>query len=109
MKMKKLIKQVFGKDRELKYEIFFGPDAASSGEHGVIIGTWLKNGWREPIAISFFFRGHEHAPKLNPEVIEELFHQAKSAGIVPTHLYSYDGLMSARGPVGRKRDSRNRW
>lgn len=87
-------------DRQNKYEVLFGPEAAGKGEHGAIVGTWLKEGARNPITISFFFKGHTHAPKMSPEVITELFHHAKMAGIDPTHLYSYAGLAPVR-PVHR--------
>lgn len=96
------MKKILGKlgfintDRQLKHEVAFGPEAAGKGEHGAIVGTWLKEGARTPITISFFFKGHTHAPKMTPEVIEELFHHAKMAGIDPTHLYSYAGLASPR-------------
>lgn len=97
--MKKILKAMFGKNRELKHEVVFGHEAADKGEHGSIIGTWLKEGAKTPITISFFFKGHTHAPKMNPEVIEEVFHHAKMAGINPTHLYSYGGLAQVRKPM----------
>jgi hypothetical protein len=83
-------------DRELKHEVLFGHEAAGKGEHGAIVGTWLKEGARQPITISFFFRGHTHAPKMEPKVIDELFHHAKMAGIDPQHLYSYGNLAQPR-------------
>lgn len=107
------MKKILGKlgfintDRQLKHEIVFGPEAAKHGEHGAIVGTWLKEGAKSPITISFFFKGHTHSPKMNPEVIIELFHQARMAGIEASHLYSYGGLMSTR-PAPDKRGG-GRW
>lgn len=95
--MKKILGKLFGnKDRELKHELVFGPEASSHGEHGAIVGTWFKEGAKNPITISFFFKGHTHAPKMNPEVIVEIFHHARMAGIDATHLYSYGGLAQTR-------------
>lgn len=98
--MIKMINKLLGNDnRELKYEVLFGHEAAGKGEHGAIIGTWLKEGARNPITISFFFKGHTHAPKMTPDLIVELFHHAKTAGIDATHLYSYGGLAQVRKPM----------
>ncbi|BAQ02688.1 hypothetical protein AVU38_gp160 [Ralstonia phage RSL2] len=96
------MKKILGKlgfintDRQLKHEVLFGHEAAGKGEHGAIVGTWFKEGAKSPITISFFFKGHTHAPKMTPALIEELFFHAKTAGIDPTHLYSYSGLAPAR-------------
>lgn len=97
--MKKILGAIFGKNRELKHEVFFGPEAAGKGEHGAIVGTWLKEGAKNPITISFFFKGHTIAPKMTPELITELFFHAKMEGIEATHLYSYSGIAPTRKPM----------
>ena len=79
-----------------KYEVLFGGDAASHGEHGSLMGTWIKQGHKQPINISFFFKGMGHAPRMTEEVLAELFKHARFAGIVPTHLYAYGGLHNPR-------------
>lgn len=94
--MKKLIKKILGNDRVNQFEVAFGGEAAKHGEHGAIVGTWRKEGATAPITISFFFKGRQIAPKMTPEVIEELFHHAKMEGIEATHLYSYGGLAQPR-------------
>lgn len=94
--MKKLISKILGTERTNDFEVVFGGDAAGHGEHGAIVGTWRKEGATAPITISFFFKGRNIAPKLEPKVIEELFHHAKMAGIQATHLYSYGGLAQPR-------------
>jgi hypothetical protein len=90
-----------GRDRTEEFEIIFGHDTAALGEHGMVIGTWLKEGKRNPICISFFFKGHIHAPKLTVSVLTELFRHARMAGIEPTHLHAYDLMMKGRSPSNR--------
>uniref|UniRef100_A0AAU7PFT1 Uncharacterized protein n=1 Tax=Burkholderia phage vB_BgluM-SURPRISE13 TaxID=3159457 RepID=A0AAU7PFT1_9VIRU len=100
--MKKLINKIMGNDnRTNHFEVAFGAEAAKHGEHGAIVGSWKKEGANNPITISFFFKGRNIAPKMTPEVIEELFHHAKMAGIDPTHLYSYGGLANPRPATKR--------
>lgn len=90
-------KDLLGKNRQLNHEVLFGHQAASEGEHGAIVGTWIKEGHRRPITISFFFKGHIRPPKMTPELLDEIWFHAKTAGIDPTHLTSYDELAKPRG------------
>lgn len=86
-----------------KYEVLFGPAAAGHGEHGSLQGTWLKEGFKQNITISFFFKGMGHAPRMNVEVLEELFRHARHAGIVPSHLFAYGGLHNPKPIPGTRR------
>lgn len=94
----------FGSDRELHYEVVFGHECAGLGEHGAIVGTWVKEGNKTEITISFFFKGMMLPPRMSIDVIEELFYHARRAGIVPTHLYSYGGLAQVRPVMEHKRE-----
>lgn len=94
----------FGANHELQYEVLFGHQCAGQGEHGAIVGTWVKEGNKSEITISFFFKGMMLPPRMSIDVIEELFYHARRAGIVPTHLYSYGGLAQVRPITEPKRE-----
>lgn len=78
-----------------QYEILFGREAAGHGEHGQIVGTWVKEGRNNPINITFFFKGFTVPPKFDLHLMQELYYHAGMAGIVISHIYSYDGLAKA--------------
>lgn len=101
---KKLIALFSGTPKRVNnFEILFGHHTAGKGTHGVIVGTWVSEGKPRETSISFFFDGMDHPPKLSTAVMEELFHHARCAGIVPTHLYSYGNL----APMRRSNDPRD--
>jgi hypothetical protein len=79
-----------------QYEILFGKAAAGHGEHGQVVGTWVKEGANNPINITFFFKGFTVPPKMDLHLMQELYHHAAMAGIVVSHVYSYNGLSKGR-------------
>lgn len=94
---KKLISLFTGKKNRVNhFEILFGHQNAGKGTHGVLVGTWVSEGKPRETAISFYFDGMGHPPKLSVAVLEEMFHHAACAGIVPSHLYSYGNLAVLR-------------
>lgn len=86
----------FKKKPEIKNQAVFGEAAAKHGEHGAIVGTWIKEGYHQPATISFYFLTNGHCPRLSEDLMEQLFHQARMAGIEPSHLYSYAGLANSK-------------
>lgn len=86
-------------DKELYYHFAFGPEAAPHGEHGRIVGTWVKEGYRQEISISFFIHGFERVPSLDRMLFEELYAQAAMAGIVMKHLSAYADMVPLRSTV----------
>lgn len=89
----------FGKQaKKHHYEILFGGATAGYGEHGTIVGTWIKEGYKSEIAIPFYIAGHKMVPKLTLDLLTEIHHHAAMAGIVVSHLYSYAGLSASNKP-----------
>jgi hypothetical protein len=79
------------------YEFIFGEAASKKIEHGVIIGTWPRDGYgQREISIGFNVEGHDHPPEFTYEFFEQLKEKAKQQGIVLKRLYAYGGLMRAR-------------
>jgi hypothetical protein len=87
----------FGKQaKKHHYQISFGPEAAAFGEHGALVGTWFREGYKEPITIPFYIQGYKMAPRLDYELMKEIYHHASMVGIVVSHLYSYNGLAAPK-------------
>lgn len=79
--------------KHYEYEIVFGAQAAGLGEHGRIVGTWVKEGHPREISITFFIKGFEHQPpKLDRHLIEELYEQAAFNGIIMSHISGYASI-----------------
>lgn len=83
-------------DRVNQYSVLFGHECAGLGEHGSLTGTWVKEGNRNDITIPFYFEGMMLPPRIDVDVIKELFYHARRAGIVPTHVYSYGNMAPVR-------------
>lgn len=96
----KIINSLFGNNRVCEFEVLFGAETAGKGEHGILSGTWVKEGKPRETAIPFYFVGAMHPPKLSMAVMEELFHHARFVGIVPTHIYAYGNLAQLRRTDG---------
>lgn len=105
--IKKIVNLCLGNinNRVNDYKILFGHECAEHGEHGTLVGTWLKEGNKTEVTISFYFEGMMLPPRIDMKVIEELFYHARRAGIVPTHLYSYANLAAVRPAAAHKRVS----
>lgn len=87
---------------EKPYDFIFGEAASKKVEHGVIIGTWTREGYgQRKITIGFNVEGHDHPPEFTYEFFEQLKEKAKQQGIVLDRLYSYGGLMRARYDYGQ--------
>lgn len=110
-KLRRLLTKIFAYlvngplDKELYYHFAFGPETASLGEHGRIIGTWIKEGYRQEISISFFVYGYDRAPALDRMLFEELYAQAAMAGINMKHLSAYSDMVPLRTSVPAARAS----
>lgn len=102
---KKIINACLGRlgNRVQNYKVLFGHHCAEHGEHGTLVGTWLKEGNKTEITIPFFFDGMMLPPRISMEVVEELFYHARRAGIVPTHIYSYANMAACRPVATHKR------
>lgn len=90
------LKNLLGKNRVLNHVVLFGHEASKEGEHGSLVGTWIKEGHRQPITISFFFKGHIRPPKMTPALLEEIWFHAQMTGIDPSHLTCYDDIARPR-------------
>lgn len=91
-----IIKSLLGKNRELKYEMLFGTACSDKGDHGALIGTWVREGSRNPITIPFYFVGFIHAPKMTPELMTEIWYHAQMVGIHPSHIGAYQDIARPR-------------
>lgn len=84
-------------DYKNKYEFVFGEEASKTLEHGVLVGTWSREGYgSKEISIGFKVNGHVIPPAFSMEFFEQLVAAAKSIGISTSHLMAYGGLMRAR-------------
>lgn len=78
-------------------EIMFGAQAAGRMEHGRIIGTWVKEGYRRPTTIGFHVRGHEHLPpNMTIQTLLAIYDQAAFNGIIVSHLAAYANMQSIK-------------
>lgn len=80
--------------KTLHYMFAFGPECAALGEHGRIVGTWIKEGYTRERTISFYVYGYDiNAPVLTKKLLDELYSQAAMEGIVMSYLSAYETII----------------
>lgn len=75
-----------------KTKLVFHIEASYYGEHGALVGSFMRQGI-ESGTISFFFVGMARPPHLSKDVIDYIWKEAKKIGIVPKYIYAYEGVM----------------